>query len=49
MGTPTEEDIKEIKARMFIENTYENDYDNYDPYNLELMINNLYCFCLFSI
>ena len=37
----TEEDIKEIKARMFIENTYENDYDNYDPYNLELMINNL--------
>lgn len=37
----TEEERKEIKARMFIENTYENDSDNYDPYNLELTINNL--------
>jgi len=37
----TEEDRKEIKARMFIENTNENKSDNYDPYNLELTLKNL--------
>jgi hypothetical protein len=37
----TEEDRKEIKARMFIVNTNENDFDNYDPYNLKTTINNL--------